>query len=46
VIGSVDRLADEAAARQAVSALCIDINAGDVRLKANITTVFDLAEPR
>lgn len=44
VIGSVDRLADEVAARQAVSALCIDINAGDVRLKANIATVFDLAE--
>jgi len=44
VIGSVDQLADEAAARRAVSALFIDINAGDVRLKANITTVFDLAE--
>jgi len=24
--------------------LFIDINAGDVRLKANITTVFELAE--
>ena len=44
VIGSVDRLGDEAAARQAVSALCIDINAGDVRTKANITTVSELAE--
>ena len=30
VPGSVDRLVDEAAARQAVSALCIDINAGDL----------------
>jgi integrase len=27
-----------------VSALCIDINAGDARTKANITTVSDLAE--
>jgi hypothetical protein len=44
VIGSVDQLADEAAARRAVSALFIDINAGDIRLKATITTVFDLAE--
>jgi len=44
VLGSVDRLADEAAARQAVSALCIDINAGDARIKANITTVSDLTE--
>lgn len=44
VLGSVDRLVDEAAARQAVSALCIDINAGDARMKANITTVSDLAE--
>jgi len=44
VLGSVDRLVDEAAARQAVSALCIDINAGDARIKANITTVSDLTE--
>jgi hypothetical protein len=44
VLGSVDRLVDEAAARQAVSALCIDINAGDTRIKANITTVSELAE--
>jgi hypothetical protein len=44
VLGSVDRLVDEAAARQAVSALCIDINAGDARIKANITTVSELAE--
>ena len=44
MLGSVDRLVDEAAARHAVSALCIDINAGDVRIKANITTVSELAE--
>jgi hypothetical protein len=44
VVGSVERLVDEAAARQMVSALCIDINAGDARTKANITTVSDLAE--
>jgi integrase len=44
VLGSVDRLVDEAAARQAVSALCIDINAGDARVKANITTVSELTE--
>ena len=44
VLGSVDRLVDEVAARQAVSALCIDINAGDARIKAKITTVSDLAE--
>jgi hypothetical protein len=30
---------DEAAARQAVSAFCIDINASDARIKGNITTV-------
>jgi hypothetical protein len=33
VLGSVERLVDEAA-RQMVSALCIDINAGDARTKA------------
>jgi integrase len=44
VVGSVERLVDEAAVRQMVSALCIDINAGDARTKANITTVSDLAE--
>jgi len=44
VIGSVDRLVDEAAARQTVSALCIEINAGDARIKAKITTLSDLAE--
>jgi integrase len=44
VLGSVDRLLDEAAARQAVSALCIDINAGDARVKTNITTVSELTE--
>jgi hypothetical protein len=44
VLGSVDQLVDEAAARHAVSALCIDINAGDARIKVNITTVSELAE--
>ena len=44
VPGSVDRLVDESAARQAISALHIDINAGDARIKANVTTVSDLAE--
>jgi len=44
VLGSVDRLVGEAAARQAVSALCIDINAGDARVKANVTTVSELTE--
>jgi len=44
VIGSVDRLVDEAAARQAVSALCVHINAGDARIKENISTVSELAE--
>lgn len=44
MLGSADRQVDEAAARQAVSALRIDINAGDARIIANITTVSDLAE--
>jgi len=44
VLGSVNRLVDESAARQAISALHIDINAGDARIKANVTTVSDLAE--
>jgi integrase len=44
VLGSVDRLVDEAAARQAVSALRIDINAGDARIKAKVSTVSELAE--
>ena len=44
VLGSVERLVDEESARQMVSALCIDINAGDARVKTNITTVSQLAE--
>jgi len=44
VLGTVDRLVDESAARQAISALHIDINAGDARIKANVATVSDLAE--
>jgi hypothetical protein len=35
---------DEAAAREAVSALRIEMNAGDVRIKTNITSVSELAE--
>ena len=44
VLGSIDRLVDEVAARQAISALCVGINAGDARIKASITTVSELAE--
>jgi integrase len=44
VLGSVDRLVDQAAARQAVSALRVDINPGDTRVKAHVTTVSELAE--
>ncbi|MGE5109687.1 MAG: hypothetical protein ACM3JB_02435 [Acidobacteriaceae bacterium] len=44
MLGSIDRLVDEAAARQAISALCVGINAGDARIKASITTVSELAE--
>jgi hypothetical protein len=45
VLGSVERLVDVAAARQAVLALWIDINPGDGRISAKATTIFDLAEP-
>lgn len=41
--GTVNRLVDEATARQAISALAIEINADDARTK-KITTVSDLAQ--
>ena len=44
VLASVDRLVDEVAARQAVSALCLDINVGGARIEAYIATLSDLAE--
>jgi len=42
VLGSVEHLADEAAARQATSALWLDLNRGGAWLKTRSTTVFDL----
>jgi integrase len=44
VLGSTEQLADEAAARQAIAALHLDINPGDARLKTRLTTVSELAE--
>src|SRR5207245_221061 len=42
VLGSVDQLADEAAARQAISALRLELNRGGAWLKTRSTTVSDL----
>jgi integrase len=42
VLGSVEQLADEAAVRQATSALRLEFNRGDAWLKTRSTTVFDL----
>jgi len=42
VLGSVEQLADEAAARQATSALRLEFNRGDAWLKTRSTTIFDL----
>jgi len=42
VLGSVEQLADEAAARQAISALWLELNRGGAWLKTRSTTVFDL----
>jgi len=42
VLGSVDQLADEAAARQTIAALRIEFNRGGAWLKARSGTVFDL----
>jgi integrase len=42
VLGSVEQLADEAAARQATSALRLEFNRGNAWLKTRSTTVSDL----
>lgn len=42
VLGSIEQLADEAAARQATSALRLEFNRGDAWLKTRSTTVSDL----
>lgn len=42
VLGSVEQLADESAARQAISALRLEFNRGGSWLKTRSTTVFDL----
>jgi integrase len=42
VLGSVEQLADESAARQATSALRLEFNRGDAWLKTRSTTVSDL----
>jgi len=39
VIGSVEELADESSARQAIAGLQVDINRGDARLRAKPYTV-------
>ena len=43
IVGSVEQLADEAAARQAVAALCVAINRGAC-LRTRPSTLFELAE--
>jgi hypothetical protein len=42
VLGSVEQLADEASARQAISALQLEFNRGGTWLKTRSTTVSDL----
>jgi integrase len=42
VLGSVEQLADEAAARQAISALRLELNRGGAWLKTRLTTVSEL----
>lgn len=42
VLGSVEQLRDESAARQAISALRLEFNRGGSWLKTRSTTVFDL----
>jgi integrase len=44
VLGSVEQLVDEAAARQATAALDLDMNYGDPRIKARLTTVSQLVD--
>jgi hypothetical protein len=44
VIGSIDQLEDESAARERISALHLDINFFDARLKGKPLTMSELAE--
>ena len=44
VLGTIEQLADETAARQSVAALRLDINLGDARLKTRSTTISELAD--
>jgi integrase len=44
VLGSVEQLADEAAVRQSIAALRLEINLGDARLKTRSTNVSELAD--
>jgi len=42
ILGSIEQLADEAAARQAIATLRLDLNHGDAWLKTRSTTVSEL----
>jgi hypothetical protein len=44
VIGSIDQLEDESAAREKIAALHLDINSFDARLKGKPLTMSELAE--
>jgi hypothetical protein len=44
VLGTVNQLADEAAARQVIAGLNIDINFRDLRAKANVSTFSQLVD--
>jgi hypothetical protein len=43
ILGSIEQLADETAARQAIATLRLDLNHGDAWLKTRSTTVSELA---
>jgi integrase len=43
ILGSIEQLADETAARQAIATLRLDLNHGDAWLKTRSTTVWELA---
>jgi hypothetical protein len=43
ILGSIEQLADETAARLAIAALRLDLNHGDAWLKTRSTTVSELA---
>jgi integrase len=43
ILGSIEQLADEAAARQAIATIRLDLNHGDAWLKTRSTTVSELA---